>query len=84
MIVIGQETRAAAEAFTRRFPDTARRAEIPDGIDQVPARARASRLLYFASQYEHMDLVTGGRVIPLLLQLTPLPGLQKQLTSKLG
>ena len=75
MILIGMETQSVAEAFTRRFADTARRSGIPDSIEQFLPRERKVRLLYMKSQYDHMDLVTTGRVIPLLLQLTPLPAL---------
>jgi hypothetical protein len=75
MILIGQETQGVAEAFTRRFADTAKRPEIPDRLEQFSPRERNVVLLYMKSQYDHMDLVTTGRVLPLLLQLTRLPSL---------
>ena len=33
---------------------------------------RGAKLLYIRSQYEHMSIVTSGKVIPVLLHLTPL------------
>ena len=38
-------------------------------------RQRGAKLLYIRSQYEHMQIVTGGKVIPVLLRLTPLKAL---------
>ncbi|MGA2262194.1 MAG: hypothetical protein ABSH28_12240 [Acidobacteriota bacterium] len=81
MILIGQETHSIAEAFIRRFPDAARRQDIPIQLDRFSPRERKARLLYMRSQYDHMELVTTGKVIPLLLQLTPLPGILGTVTE---
>lgn len=48
---------------------------IPDDIGDLDDKALGARLLYIRSQYDHMDMVTRGKVIPLLLQATRLPAL---------
>ena len=35
-------------------------------------REKSAKLLYVKSQYGHMQIVTSGKVIPMLLRLTPL------------
>jgi len=38
-------------------------------------KERRAKLLYIRSQFEHMAIVTSGKVIPLLLKVTPLKSL---------
>ena len=49
---------------------------MPDSVSGFTApRERTAKLLYIRSQYEHMSIVTSGKVIPVLLHLTPLKAL---------
>ena len=48
---------------------------MPDGVGGFTKRERGAKLLYIRSQYEHMQIVTSRKVIPLLLRLTPLKAL---------
>ncbi len=48
---------------------------IPEDPADVPAAARAARLLHIRSQYSHMDLITAGKALPVLLGVSGLPGL---------
>ncbi len=71
IVAIGHETAAASELMLRGL-----RIMRHDGIDpeQAPSPAdRQARAVFFKSQYDHMELVTDGRIIPYLLQLTRLP-----------
>jgi hypothetical protein len=82
LLLVGGDTILWTEPFVRE-PGTGAPAAIARVFDRLPGRAqevdasaRAAPLLYFRSQYSHMDLVEGGRAIPLLLQLTRLPALR--------
>ncbi len=69
MVLVALETLARADRFVRGFRSAVRRAAIPGSPDELSAAERGARLLYFKSQYDHMELVTGGRVLPTLLRL---------------
>ncbi len=45
---------------------------MPESAGGFSHRERGAKLLYIRSQFEHMSIVTSGRVIPVLLHLTPL------------
>jgi hypothetical protein len=75
MVLVANETHEKSQRFVRRFRRAARREHIPDDFSEFTKRERGARLLYLRSQYEHMEIVTGGKVIPLLLRLTPLKSL---------
>jgi hypothetical protein len=71
VILVGQETGPRTESWL------AERGASVVLLPQVPAaiapRDRAARVMYLRSQYDHMGLVTTGRVLPLLLGVTGLP-----------
>jgi len=48
---------------------------MPGSAGGFSKREKNARLLYIRSQYEHMGIVTSGKVIPVLLHLTPLKAL---------
>jgi hypothetical protein len=68
LILVGADTLRWTEAFAReaKLRDLG---EIPD--DGKPADG--PELVYLRGQYRHMDLVTNGKVIPVLFQMTRLP-----------
>ena len=45
---------------------------MPASSGEFKKREKSAKLLYVRSQYGHMQIVTGGKVIPILLRLTPL------------
>jgi hypothetical protein len=73
LVMVGFETSERAEQFLLAgFGDALVRDAIPErGID-FRRREREARVVYLRSQYGHMELVTEGRVIPVLLALTAL------------
>lgn len=72
LISIGSDTAEASEAFAERYGFAVVREHMPADSGGWSKRERAARLLYVRSQYGHMAIVTSGKVIPLLLRLTPL------------
>lgn len=85
---LGPEYRAWVEASgerrfidiavqTREWADTLHQAlEETQVIEKLgDPRARESRIVYMRSKTDHMELVTGGRVIPAVLRMLSLPPL---------
>ncbi len=76
LILVGFETTERSEQFlTAGFGDALVRDQIPERVIDFRRREREAQVLYLRSQYGHMELITEGRVIPLLLALTPLRAL---------
>ena len=75
LIVVGASTAQESAAFARKYKFAATREKMPDSVSGFTHHQRRARLLYIRSQYEHMAIVTSGRVIPVLLHLTPLKAL---------
>jgi len=75
LTLVAAETLAKAQHFVQKLGRVPQRASIPvDYADFTPTEAKG-RLLLLRSQYEHMELVTSGKVIPILLHLPAIPGL---------
>lgn len=75
LIVIGADTAEESKSFIRRYPFAVVRDKMPSSVDGFSKREKRAKLLYVRSQYEHMAIVTSGKVIPQLLRLTPLAAL---------
>jgi hypothetical protein len=76
LILVGFETTERSEQFlVAGFGDALVRDQIPERVIDFRRRERSAQVLYLRSQYGHMQLITEGRVIPLLLALTPLRAL---------
>jgi len=72
MVLVAIDTAKQSNRFARRVPGTARRRGIPAEANSFTARQAQARLLYLRSQYDHAALVSSGRVIPVLLQVSSL------------
>ncbi len=72
MTLIAAGTKKWTEPFIKRFHRVAVRDNIPDRIEELSKRERLAKLLYLRSQYGHMELVTEGKTIPVLLRRTAL------------
>jgi hypothetical protein len=75
MVLVASETWHESDRFARRIYGTARRGIIPTESSSFTRREIWARLLYLRSQYDHNQIVSGGKVIPVLLQIAPLPPL---------
>lgn len=51
---------------------------IPEDPADVPAAARVARLLHIRSQFSHMELITAGKALPVLLAMSGLPSQASQ------
>lgn len=72
MVLVGSHTAAQSRSFVKRFRYAAVRDRIPSAYDQLSKREKRTKLLYLRSQYGHTSMVEGGKVLPLILRLTPL------------
>jgi hypothetical protein len=72
LIVIGASTAQASADFVRKYKFAVARENMPDSVAGFSRREKSARLLYIRSQFEHMSIVSSGKVIPSLLRLTPL------------
>ena len=75
LIVVGASTASASQDFVRKYKFAVARENVPESRADFTKRQRGAKLLYIHSQYEHMSIVTSGKVIPLLLRLTKLKAL---------
>jgi len=72
LIVVAASTEQGSRAFASKYKFAVAREKMPADAGGFSRRERGAKLLYIRSQYEHMSIVTGKKVIPLLLRLTPL------------
>ena len=70
MTVVASDTRDSAEPFARRYRGAHRLDHIPDSFADFAKAERSAKLLYMRSQYGHMEMVTNGAVLPMLLRTT--------------
>lgn len=75
LIVVGAGTAASSRSFATRYKFAVTREGVPATAAGFSKRERGAKLLYIHSQYEHMKIVTGKKVIPLLLRVTSLTAL---------
>ena len=72
MLLVSRDTQWQSSRFSRRVYGAAWRRGIPAKSTSFTLRETNARLLYVRSQYEHTELVNSGKVIPVLLQISPL------------
>jgi hypothetical protein len=77
LVMVGADTARRSERLARRYKIAVRRVGVPDSIGAFTRRERSAPILYMRSQYEHMQIVLSGRVVPVLLQLTSLAGVSR-------
>jgi hypothetical protein len=72
MVLVASMTSRQSSRLARNVPGAVRRNNIPEEFSGFTRQQVRARLLYMHSQYEHTDIVSSGKVIPVVLQLTPL------------
>ncbi len=75
LIVVAASTAQESRAFATKYKFAVARERMPNSVGGFTKRERGAKLLYVRSQYEHMQIVTGKKVIPMLLRVTPLKAL---------
>jgi hypothetical protein len=78
MVLVSNETWRQSNRFVRSISGTARRRSIPAKSSSFTLRETRARLLYLRSQYEHNEIISSGKVIPVLLQISPLRALAQE------
>jgi hypothetical protein len=71
MTLVARGTVKWAEPFARDAGAVVRDA-IPESFEELTPRERAAKLLYLRAQYGHMELISDGKVLPVLLRRTTL------------
>lgn len=75
LIVVAAGTATESKAFANKYKFAVAREKVPDSIAGFTKREKRAKLLYIRSQFDHMGIVTGKKVIPVLLRLTRLAAL---------
>jgi len=75
LVLVSSDTWRQSNRFARRTSGTARRRSIPAKSSSFTLRETRARLLYLRSQYEHNEIISSGKVIPVLLQISSLKAL---------
>jgi hypothetical protein len=75
LIVVGADTSQGSESFAKKYKFAVAREKMPSSYSGFTKREKRAKLLYIRSQFGHMQIVTSGNVIPVLLHLTPLKSL---------
>lgn len=73
-IMIASDTFKLSEPFQRRHK-AAVLDLVPERADEVPSHIRTAPFIYLRSQYTHMEIVTKGTTIPVLLHWVDVPAL---------
>jgi hypothetical protein len=72
MTLVVKGTARWADPFVRAFPRALTVGRIPESFDDFSRAERTARLLCLRSQYGHMELITEGRTLPIVLRRTAL------------
>lgn len=72
LVLTSSETADRSALLARSTRGSVTLPELPERVEVLGPEAQRARLLYLETNLEHMELVTGRKVIPLLLQLGPL------------
>jgi hypothetical protein len=77
MTLVVRGTAKRADPFVHAFPDAVTLPEIPASLDDLSPDERDAKLLCLRSQYGHFEIVTEGKVLPVLLGRAALPALRR-------
>jgi len=72
IIITAGDTLKNTKAFVKKLKHAAVREKFPKSYRGFTRRERNSRVLFIRSHFSHMGLVVSGKVIPLILRITPL------------
>ena len=67
MTLIVKGTARWADPFVRSYRRAITLPRIPDSFDELSRAQRTAKLLCLRSQYEHMELITEGKTLPVVL-----------------
>jgi len=76
LILIAADTLRWSEPFARRNRGVQELDLVPETYDEIEPAVRRAKVKYLRSQYPHMEIVTEGKVIPVVLRMTRLGHLE--------
>jgi hypothetical protein len=77
LTLVSRDTAERASAFVAAVPVAKRRPRLPGSYAELTPAERSAPVLEIASDYGHMEIVTSGRVLPVMLHRSPLKTLGK-------
>ncbi len=72
MTLVVKGTARRADPFVRDYRRAITLPRIPDSFDELSRAQRTAKLLCLRSQYEHMELITEGKTLPVVLRRSAL------------
>ena len=72
MTLVSRDTANRVAPFLEQIAGTKRRASLPETYHDLTSTEKATRVLEIASELGHMEIVTSGKVLPVLLHRSPL------------
>ena len=66
MTLVVKGTARWADPFVRDYRRAITLPRIPDSFDELSRAQRTAKLLCLRSQYEHMELITEGKTLPIV------------------
>lgn len=78
--IAGDETRPWTEQLHARFPESI----VLDGFPDHLERVRAARIVYIRADIDHLDVITDGIVLPAVLRMLQLPGIDEPTLVRRG
>jgi len=77
LTLVTNDTTRLTEEFLRGVPGAVRLPAVPARFDDLPPEARTAAVLEMRAPQGHMQIVTQGKVIPVVLQRAPVPSLPR-------
>jgi hypothetical protein len=74
MALVSKDTAVAAAAWSRTMRYVVRRPRCPDQVGELTRRERRAKVLSMGTRAGHFGIVTEGKILPLLLRWSRLPG----------
>jgi hypothetical protein len=71
-VIVASDTAEQSREFAKKFRYAVIRDKVPESSDALSKREKRAKLLYIRSQYGHSAIANGGKVLPLILRITPL------------
>lgn len=68
LVLVGFDTQQRTEWFLKKHPDAAKLDDLPYLYDELPQSVKKAKVVFFQSErFDHMGMVTSGRLLPWLL-----------------
>jgi hypothetical protein len=72
LTLVSKDTASRVPPFLEKIPAAKRRASLPGSYKDLTAAERSVPVLEITSRLGHMEIVTSGKVLPVLLHRSPL------------